>query len=49
MQNKVFIFTENDLLHYANMYSAKYHRHTASCFDKTTGILTSQKMNYNLT
>ena len=41
MQNKVFIFTENDLLHYANMYSAKYHRHTASCFDKTTGVFTT--------
>ena len=41
MQNKVFIFTENDLLHYANMYSAKYHRHATSCFDKTTGVFTT--------
>ena len=38
---KEFIFTENDLLHYANMYNEKYHRHAASCFDKTTGVFTT--------
>lgn len=38
---KTFIFTENDLLHYANMYNEKYHRHAASCFDKTTGVFTT--------
>ena len=41
MQNKVFIFTENDLIHYANMYNLLNHRHAASCFDKTTGIFTN--------
>ena len=41
MQNKVFIFTENDLMQYANMYNEKHHRHAASCFDKTTGVFTT--------
>lgn len=38
---KVFIFTENDLIHYANMYNEKHHRYAASCFDKTTGVFTT--------
>ncbi len=33
---KAFIFTENDLLHYANMYSERYHV-DGSCFDKKSG------------
>ena len=36
MENKVFIFTENDLMHYTNMYSEKYHV-DGSCFDKKSG------------
>ena len=37
MQNKVFIFTENDLIHYADSYGNKKYNRYASCFDKTTG------------
>ena len=34
---KVFIFTENDLIHYADSYGNKKYNRYASCFDKTTG------------
>lgn len=37
MQIKPSLFTENDLIHYADSYgNKKYNRYT-SCFDKTTG------------
>ena len=37
MQIKPSIFTENDLIHYADSYGNKKYNRYASCFDKTTG------------
>ena len=37
MQIKPSLFTENDLIHYADSYGNKKYNRYASCFDKTTG------------
>lgn len=37
MQIKPSIFTENDLIYYADSYGNKKYNRYASCFDKTTG------------
>ena len=41
MQNKTSLFTENDLIHYADSYGNKKYNRYASCFDKTTGVFTN--------